>query len=449
MRRHQLLHSLLIPMIFSTSLQGYADDESPDLSSQFGMAVSFTSNSRPIDIQTRAKMGIRMVRRDVAWALVESSPGVFEFSAYDEVVDAELAAGVKVLGILNYSHPAYSSQTEDGDKHPPDDNEDFANYVRKTVAHFRGRINYWEVWNEPNLGLFWQPSPDPKAYAALLRVASAAVRETDPDAKVLFGGLAGGGLDFLLRGGRVWGYLEDVLAADPGILNAVDIMSIHPYTLVQYAAPEKRNGCGFEKMMQEMRRLLDENGGGEMPIWLTEYGWHNTPESTRPFLGVSEQEQAVYLVRASALALAHGAGMLMPYSYMDKGDDPTEKEHHFGQYYCDSQPELNQPPVPKPSAHAWRTMIAQLAPTRFVKDWRNTRPLGTGEFAMEFDGPEQRIVLAWRYDPGGKVTDWTLDVNDPPDRVIDWSGKEIGLVTDGTGVILPIEPTYLVWDHTE
>ena len=50
-------------------------------------------------------------------------------------------------------------------------------------------VKVWEVWNEPNLAPFWD-APNPAQYGALLSSTRAALRNADPTARVLFGGLA-------------------------------------------------------------------------------------------------------------------------------------------------------------------------------------------------------------------------------------------------------------------
>ena len=50
-------------------------------------------------------------------------------------------------------------------------------------------VKIWEVWNEPNIAPFWDV-PDPVLYGYLLRDVRAALRKVDPDARIVFGGLA-------------------------------------------------------------------------------------------------------------------------------------------------------------------------------------------------------------------------------------------------------------------
>lgn len=70
------------------------------------------------------------------------------------------------------------------------DVESWKNFVRSTVNHFKDRINYWEMWNEPDQGWCWDRPQD--VMAIMIREGSKAVREADPDAQVIAAGYANG-----------------------------------------------------------------------------------------------------------------------------------------------------------------------------------------------------------------------------------------------------------------
>ena len=65
----------------------------------------------------------------------------------------------------------------------------FIRYVKWTVNHFRGRIHYYALWNEQDIG-YWNPYGNPEEYGRLLAAFAPAVHETDPSAKVIYGGQA-------------------------------------------------------------------------------------------------------------------------------------------------------------------------------------------------------------------------------------------------------------------
>ena len=66
------------------------------------------------------------------------------------------------------------------------------------VNHFRGRIHYCALWNEQDIG-YWNPWGNPEEFGRLLKAFIPAVHETDPDAKVIFGGQADPSRDFAQR----------------------------------------------------------------------------------------------------------------------------------------------------------------------------------------------------------------------------------------------------------
>ena len=73
----------------------------------------------------------------------------------------------------------------------------YADFMRRLSEHFRGRIMGYEVWNEPNEGVFWKGGASPAAYTQLLKAAHSAVKSGDPAAKVGVGGLIGN--DYAVR----------------------------------------------------------------------------------------------------------------------------------------------------------------------------------------------------------------------------------------------------------
>ena len=67
----------------------------------------------------------------------------------------------------------------------------FAAFVRTVAAHFKGRVDRYSVWNEPNLSPWLAPSSTaPNPYRSLYKAAYGAIKTVDPKSKVLFGELA-------------------------------------------------------------------------------------------------------------------------------------------------------------------------------------------------------------------------------------------------------------------
>jgi polysaccharide biosynthesis protein PslG len=125
----------------------------------------------------------------------------------------------------------------------------------------RRPIRVWQIWNEQNGPVAYQPRPSPEGYAELLGIAARAIKSSDPDAQVLLGGMFGHPGDpesipapeFL-----------DRLYAIPGVAGSFDGVAVHPYS---------PRIAGVESQIVAMRRVLERNGDPELPIWVTEIGW--------------------------------------------------------------------------------------------------------------------------------------------------------------------------------
>lgn len=176
-----------------------------------------------------------------SWDWVERKRGVFALPPQvDDYVDSLVDNGVRVQVQLLYGNPLYTSPAgrlpnsilpEPGSFHnddrslysvfwppkTPDQIEAFIRYTRWMVNHFRGRIHYYALWNEQDIG-YWNPWGNAREYGRLLKAFVPAVHQTDPSAKVVFGGLADPSRRFARRA-------LDVCQCAAGI----DVFAYHTY----------------------------------------------------------------------------------------------------------------------------------------------------------------------------------------------------------------------------
>lgn len=110
--------------------------------------LSFDAATRAAQLDRLDGLGVHLVRRDFLWAELEPSDGVFDFAAEDAAVDDARARGLTTIGLLAYDAPWAAA---DGDIATPPDPQKFAAFVAATVTHFAGRVDLWELWNEPNV----------------------------------------------------------------------------------------------------------------------------------------------------------------------------------------------------------------------------------------------------------------------------------------------------------
>lgn len=295
--------------------------------------------------------GSRWDRFDFRWSDIEPSAGSFNFAPHDEMVSRDRAQGLDIVGILGSTpewaadptcttttaarpvldgfHPQWEGYTGWPYHCPPETRyaswtgpgsaNDWGNYVYQVVSHFKDRISVWEIWNEPDVGYFWAGTR--YAYAQMLKVGYQAVKAADPEATVLFGGLA------------YWGNpgfytaVLDLLADDPAGAEHnyyFDVMSLHLYASV-YQTHEIATS-----VMQNVSSRV-----GPHPLWLTETGVKVWDEDEKPsgwlgewppYYSATAAEAAAYVIAAYADARAAGVERVFTFRlHDDTGGMPGQR----------------------------------------------------------------------------------------------------------------------------
>src|SRR5829696_6419984 len=146
--------------------------------------------------------GIGTLRINLAWGYVQAGPDAgYDWSHYDGVVADAARNGIRVLATVYGSAPWAEATPE----YPPLGRalHGFSDFVQAAAKRYGADgafwsehpelpelpITDWQLWNEPNFAFFWKPVPDPRQYLELLRAFHSAVKQADPEARVLLGGL--------------------------------------------------------------------------------------------------------------------------------------------------------------------------------------------------------------------------------------------------------------------
>jgi cellulase (glycosyl hydrolase family 5) len=233
--------------------------------------------------------GSRWVRLGVGWNGTETAPGVYDqdvLTRYDSIVTRARAAGQRVLFMVQDT-PGWANGGQNVNV-PPTDPDDITPFLKMLAARYYPQgVEAVEIWNEPDTSRFWKPTPDPRAYAALLQSAYAGVKAGAPDMKVVFGGTSGNDYSFISE------------AYAGGAQGHFDIMATHPYTGSVSPDITWRNGAGRLSEWaftgyREIRSLMLSQGD-DKPIWFTEFGWAS---ASHGWSTVTVEAQAAYLTRA-------------------------------------------------------------------------------------------------------------------------------------------------------
>lgn len=293
-------------------------------------------------LQLARELGASVVRIDIHWEWIAYLRSGTTARSAQQVreLDAFLAAAahrhLRVLATV-VDTPCWAS-SEPGKqcppgpsdyqgRYPPTNPQDYANFLTQLVHHVRHRIQYYEIWNEPNIARFWA-QPDPVVYTQLLRAAYRAIKAQDPSAQVLAGATSGADVGF------VNGLYE------AGAKGYFDALSVHPYSGRQppdaCSLPSTSFRCGVEQIRRVMLRH-----GDTRPIWLTELGQSVSAE-------VDPAKQASYVTQAFSLIRRwhYVRGALWYELY----DDPTGHDgEHFGLFEGSL--------CPRPAASAFRSSV--------------------------------------------------------------------------------------------
>ena len=193
-------------------------------------------------------LGVKHARFFSGWAKTEQEKGVYDFTWLDPQIRECAAMSVRPWVCIAYGNPVWGSDFRLGMrvKQVTENPEAFAawlRYVKALVARYRDVVSEWEVWNEP----FGQP----KEYAEMFYRTAKAIREVQPEAKVICTALT---------------MKEDMTKSDYAVVleklkreNALDLASLfayHPYSLNPDESYEAGEGQFGWQMAMPLRRLV-------------------------------------------------------------------------------------------------------------------------------------------------------------------------------------------------
>jgi hypothetical protein len=439
-----------------------------DKGSPFGAVTAVGNRVRAEEIDTYVGLmreaGVQWSREELFWDKVQSQPGgPYQWSGdgsgmydYDHSIRAQAAAGIRILGLLDYNPAWFKGQN------PPVDAwiKDWGDYVYQAVARYgrgNGPIKHWEIWNEPNLSVSGYESGlyTIEDYVRILGVAHDAAKAADPEATIVLGGLASVWIyppspttydyfDYLNRIGELggWAYF--------------DIVAVHPYR------PDAPEGAPWRRdhpqtFPEEMRRLDDVmERFGTKPVWLTEVGW----PTNRGYPGVSEDQQAQFLVRLFVTAIAQpNVEKIFWYDFRNDTmpgapyDRPVYNDRHFELNYGLLRRTFpldpNQAGLRKPAFLAYRAMTQHLGGLTLIDVPANgLRPEWPATYWYRFGGA-RRVDVIWNTDSDSQVVAVPCQCHEL--LVRRWNGQVRFLLTPENGVVnLRLDeqgsPMYLEYD---
>jgi hypothetical protein len=195
----------------------------------------------------------------------------------------------------------------------PDTAERREAYVKRAeaiVQRYKGKIQAYEIWNEPNLTNYWQPKPNVTNYTRLVKAAYPRIKAADPSVTVIAGVTSP--TDNAADGSRMDEVTFIQQAYKQNIRGNFDAWSTHPYTQ-SWGVHGKQSFNGWYQMCcssPSVRSVMVSNRDGNKKLWATEFGAKTSQ--------VSEEEQAKQIAEGYRLYATYPwAGVLFTYTLKD------------------------------------------------------------------------------------------------------------------------------------
>ena len=255
---------------------------------------------RPTSPQLDALRGakVKIFRAQVNWKAVQPTRGgAYQWGNYDRLVAGAGRRGITILPVLLGSPPWAASK----EQYPPngaDNRTAFYRFAAAAAKRYRPQSPFWsrqgldgatvgvrslQIWNEPNLGNYWNKSPNAREYARLVKGADQYIKAYgNPGAKTILAGMPYSrfAVDPVV-------FLGKMFDADRTIYKSFQAAAVHPYA----RNPSYAIDYGVRPFRAALNRRLPS--GVSRGLWVTEIGW-----ATGGFDGrfqVDQPTQARYL----------------------------------------------------------------------------------------------------------------------------------------------------------
>ena len=229
-------------------------------------------------------LGVKWIRLQSGWCRTEKTKGVYDFSWLDDIVDNLVSRGLIPWMCLCYGNEIYTENACNkygSVGYPPIKTEEeraaWDKYVGLCVSRYKGKVSYFEIWNEPDGQHCWRHGVNAKEYAEFAQRTASAIKSANAEAKVIVGSFYTG-LE----------YLYDFLNC--GGAELYDYITYHRYKYI----PDN----GTIKYVDGANAIIKQFSD-KIQLIQGETGTHseNSPNGALPCANWTERKQAKFLLR--------------------------------------------------------------------------------------------------------------------------------------------------------
>jgi O-antigen ligase len=219
---------------------------------------------------------VRWIRQIFPWDAIETNKGNYQWEQWDEIVNAvNQNSDLQIVAVLMNS-PDWA-RTSNNNTAPPDNPEDFAAFTHAFARRYGQQIDYYQIWDEPNLDDAWGGNePRPADYLAVLQAAYEAIHAADESATVIAAALA----PTIERGPDNIAdvlYLRDLYLL--GAREYMDAVAAKPYG---FELPPLDRAVDLEILnfsrIVALREEMIKHGDGQKALWASNWGWNSLPD---------------------------------------------------------------------------------------------------------------------------------------------------------------------------
>ena len=257
-----------------------------------------------------SSVGIKILREDISWDLMQPSQDRWNFEPFDRVVDLFGKQGVEIQAIYDYC-PGWATAKDwkplDSAKRgvPRPDYDLWRNFIAEFSKRYKDKIRYGEVWNEPDLVGFANYSAE--EYIQLMKIAYEEVKKHAPNTYVLTGGFA------------LMPPSSHASLLDPDHMKKTLTLGRGSYDIHAFHGHGRLSG--YRLQLDNMFKMRKEEN--------VTAPWYAN-ETALPSSDGGEHFQAITLFQKFLYSWAKGAIGYNWYDLRNDGYDATYGEHNFG-----------------------------------------------------------------------------------------------------------------------
>jgi O-antigen ligase len=248
---------------------------------RFGVNVTldhYTEQQEMEALQMLHDLSFATIRQRIPWATIEPEPGDLRWERWDRLMALVRESGLRMVAVLDTS-PAWARPPWEANNPlaPPTHPETMADFAGEVARRYGDIITAYQIWDQPNISPHWGTvGPiDPGGYVELLRLTAGAIREADPAALIIAGGLAPN----TEPGGR---NMSDILFLREMYLRGAgewfDILGVQAFGF--WTGPDDRRVdpqvLNFSRVIL-LREEMHRRGEAHKPVWALNGGWCALP----------------------------------------------------------------------------------------------------------------------------------------------------------------------------